>query len=87
MLVNVTLRLLLNLSFDPKLRQEMVKAALLPQFAEMMSECLSPTLPGADSNRFIFEHHNLKLDLSCLFNVDIPCHAYIMYHKCIECVH
>ncbi len=38
MLVNVTLRLLLNLSFDPKLRQDMVKLALLPKFGETLSE-------------------------------------------------
>lgn len=36
--MNVTLRLLLNLSFDPKLRQEMVKLGFLPIFSSMLSK-------------------------------------------------
>jgi len=52
MLVNVTLRLLLNLSFDPKLRQEMVKLAMLPQLCDMMSKsaCAAGQLKHSSTN-------------------------------------
>ena len=36
--MNVILRLLLNLSFDVKLRQEMVKAGLLPKLTPLLSK-------------------------------------------------
>ena len=42
-LTNVTLRLLLNLTFDPNLRQEMVKAGLLPKFVALLSKSGSLT--------------------------------------------
>ena len=37
-LVNVTLRLLLNLTFDPNLRLEMVKVGLLPKLVALLSK-------------------------------------------------
>ena len=37
-LVNVSLRLLLNLSFDPALRQELVKVGLLPKLVAFLSK-------------------------------------------------
>ena len=37
-LVNVTLRLLLNLSFDPGLRQEMIKVGFLPKLCSLLGK-------------------------------------------------
>ena len=37
-LLNITLRLLLNLSFDKELRSRMIKVGLLPKLVSLLSE-------------------------------------------------
>lgn len=39
-LVNVTLKLLFNLTFDNKLRSKMIKAGMLPKLIQLTSKCL-----------------------------------------------
>ena len=38
-LLNITLRLLLNLSFDSAMRNTMIKVGLLPKLVELLSKC------------------------------------------------
>ena len=44
--MNVTLRLLLNLSFDPSLRQEIVKEAFLPKLTDLLGLIVVHTVGG-----------------------------------------
>lgn len=49
-LLNLTLRLLLNLSFDSGLRAKMVEVGLLPKLTALLGKTLQPLLPAIGNN-------------------------------------
>lgn len=58
-LLNITLRLVLNLSFDPDIRSKIIKYGLLPKLVNLLSEFLPVFLVSVSINK-------LECQLGCL---------------------
>ena len=84
-LLNIILRLLLNLSFDRDIRAQIVRIGLLPKLVDLIGQCAFVFLPLIFLTFFSPDDENQRLICLCLLyhlSMDDKTKAYFTYTKC-----